>query len=57
LRPHPWLRRSYWVGTQVEWDDRKAACNERSHGASFKEAVTALMDGFAVTFFDEAATD
>ena len=42
---------------RVEWDERKAARNEHDHGVSFEEAVTALMDPLAVTFFDEAATD
>jgi uncharacterized protein len=38
---------------RVTWDDRKAESNLRKHRVSFEEAVTALMDPAAVTFFDE----
>jgi uncharacterized DUF497 family protein len=38
---------------RVAWSDRKAESNRRKHGVSFEEAVTALMDPTAVTFFDE----
>ena len=38
----------------IEWDELKAAANDRKHGVSFEEAVTALMDRAAVTFFDPA---
>jgi uncharacterized DUF497 family protein len=36
----------------VEWDERKAASNRTKHGVSFEEAVTALMDPLAATWFD-----
>lgn len=55
MRP-PLLLCSYSV-VQVEWDERKAARNELDHKVRFEEAVTALMDPLAVTFFDEGATD
>jgi uncharacterized protein len=38
---------------RVTWDDRKAESNLRKHRVSFEEAVTALMDPAAVTFFDD----
>lgn len=37
----------------VAWNDRKAESNLRKHRVSFEEAVTALMDPAAITFFDE----
>jgi len=37
---------------RVTWNDRKAESNLRKHRVSFEEAVTALMDPAAVTFFD-----
>jgi hypothetical protein len=42
---------------RVEWDERKAATNVHKHRVTFEEAVTALMDPLAVTFFDDADTD
>jgi uncharacterized DUF497 family protein len=36
----------------VEWEDQKAAENERKHGISFKEAPTALEDPLSITFRD-----
>lgn len=38
---------------RVTWNDRKAESSLRKHRVSFEEAVTALMDTAAVTFFDE----
>lgn len=34
----------------VEWDGAKAAANEKKHGVSFSEAVSALEDPLSVTF-------
>lgn len=34
---------------RFEWDPRKAEANQRAHGVSFAEAVTALEDAFALT--------
>lgn len=42
---------------RVEWDERKAATNARKHRVTFEEAVTALMDSRAVTFFDDTTVD
>lgn len=37
---------------QFEWDDDKAAINERKHGVSFTEAMTVFADPLALTGFD-----
>jgi uncharacterized DUF497 family protein len=37
---------------RVEWDGAKAAANEKKHGVSFSEAVSALEDPLSVTFRD-----
>jgi uncharacterized protein len=42
---------------RVEWDEGKAAANVRKHRVTFEEAVTALMDPLAVTFFDDTDTE
>ena len=36
----------------VEWDGAKAAANEKKHGVSFREAVSALEDPLSITFRD-----
>ena len=36
----------------VEWDDAKAVANERKHGVSFGQAVSALEDPLSVTYRD-----
>ena len=35
-----------------EWDERKAAENEKKHGVTFHEASTVFGDPLAVTFTD-----
>jgi len=40
---------------RVEWDQRKADANLRTHGIDFAEAVTVLDDTFAVTREDPDA--
>jgi uncharacterized protein len=35
-----------------EWDDAKAASNQRKHGVTFDEAVTVFGDELALTFAD-----
>ena len=40
-----------------EWDEDKAAANERKHGVSFIEATTVLADPLAVTFDDPLHSD
>jgi len=37
---------------RFEWDDRKAAANEKKHGVSFHEAATVFGDPLAITFSD-----
>jgi uncharacterized DUF497 family protein len=37
---------------EFEWDDRKAASNERKHGVSFHEAATVFNDPLAITYLD-----
>ena len=34
------------------WDPRKAASNDRKHGVSFEEAVTAFADSLSLTITD-----
>lgn len=41
----------------VEWDDAKAAANERKHGVSFVEAMTVLADLLSLTGFDPDHSD
>jgi len=36
-----------------EWDDAKAARNERRHGVTFEMARDAFMDAFAVEWVDD----
>jgi uncharacterized DUF497 family protein len=36
-----------------EWDPEKALINQKKHGVSFAEAVTALEDDYALTKEDE----
>jgi hypothetical protein len=40
-----------------EWDDAKAAANERKHGATFAEAMTVFGDPLALTGYDPAHSD
>lgn len=37
---------------EFEWDDKKAAKNEKKHGVSFHEAATVFGDPMAITFND-----
>ena len=37
---------------EFEWDEKKAAANERKHGISFHEAATVFGDQLANTFSD-----
>ena len=37
---------------EFEWDDAKAALNERKHGVSFREAATTFADPLAAIFPD-----
>ena len=36
-----------------EWDQAKAASNQKKHGVSFEEARSIFYDEFAVQFFDD----
>lgn len=42
---------------EFEWDDGKAAANERKHGVSFPEAATAFADPLAALFPDPDHSD
>jgi uncharacterized protein len=42
---------------EFEWDERKAATNERKHGVSFSEAATAFADALAAIFPDPDHSD
>lgn len=37
---------------EFEWDERKAARNEKKHGVSFHEAGSVFGDPMAITFHD-----
>jgi len=37
---------------EFEWDEKKAATNERKHGVTFAEAGTVFGDPLALTFDD-----
>ena len=41
------------MALRFEWDDDKAAYNQRKHGVTFGEAGTAFADPLAVIFDDE----
>lgn len=38
---------------EFEWDERKAAINERKHGISFRRAVNVFDDVNRIEFYDE----
>lgn len=42
---------------EFEWDEAKAATNERKHGVSFLEAQTAFGDPLAMTGYDPDHSD
>lgn len=42
---------------EFEWDDAKAAANERKHGVSFLEAAAAFADPLAAIFPDPDHSD
>ena len=37
---------------RVEWDDQKAAENERKHGVTFEQATEVLADPLSITYSD-----
>jgi len=41
----------------VEWDEDKAASNERKHGVTFEEAATCFYDPHQVAFYDPDHSD
>ena len=40
-----------------EWDEAKAASNERKHGVTFAEAMTVFGDPLSVTGYDPHHAD
>lgn len=42
---------------EFEWDEAKAAANERKHGVTFPEAATAFADPLAAIFPDPDHSD
>lgn len=38
---------------KFEWNQTKAASNQKKHGISFEEARSVFYDEFAIQFFDE----
>ncbi|MGH8202683.1 MAG: BrnT family toxin [Steroidobacteraceae bacterium] len=41
------------MSMEFEWDEEKAAVNERAHGLAFHEAIVAFRDPFAVEHLDD----
>ena len=41
------------MALRVTWDPWKALLNKRKHGVSFREAESALRDGYGMTTADE----
>lgn len=41
-----------WPYMKFEWDNRKAAKNERKHKISFTEAISVFQDTLSVTYPD-----
>ena len=39
---------------KFEWNEAKAASNQKKHGVSFKEAKSAFFDELALQFFDDS---
>ncbi|MEQ6342900.1 MAG: BrnT family toxin [Gammaproteobacteria bacterium] len=39
-----------------EWDQAKAASNQKKHGVSFEEARSVFYDEFAAQFFDDESS-
>jgi len=42
---------------EFEWDEEKAASNQRKHGVTFAEAASVFGDPFAAIFDDEAHSE
>jgi len=42
---------------EFEWDDKKAAANERKHRVSFEEAETVFGDTLGLTVLDAARSE
>lgn len=40
-----------------EWDEHKAATNERKHGVTFEEAATCFYDPLQVAYYDPDHSD
>ena len=40
------------IDYEFEWDDNKASINLNKHGVDFRDAMTAVVDPLAMTFFD-----
>jgi hypothetical protein len=45
------------MAMEFEWDDDKAAVNERKHGVAFAEAMTVFADPLALTGYDPDHSD
>lgn len=41
---------------KFEWDEAKAASNQKKNGVSFEEAQSVFYDEFAVQFYNEASS-
>jgi uncharacterized DUF497 family protein len=45
------------MSLEFEWDEDKAASNEKKHRISFEEAATVFADPLAAIFHDEVHSD
>jgi uncharacterized DUF497 family protein len=45
------------VSLEFEWDEDKAAANEKKHRVTFEEAATVFSDPLAAIFDDEAHSE
>ncbi len=45
------------MSQEFDWDEGKAASNEKKHCVTFEEAASVFADPFAVIFDDEARSE
>jgi uncharacterized DUF497 family protein len=45
------------MSVEFEWDEDKAAANQKKHGVTFEEAATVFTDSLAAIFDDEAHSE
>ncbi len=45
------------MSVEFEWDEQKAASNQKKHGVTFEEAATVFADPLAAIFDDEVHSE